>query len=181
MKMQQGSLAIGAVAVAAILIGVGLYFYAQTQTPGGLSYVPPSATSTLPAQPETVSFRVLDEGANAANVSVRKNYAAYSEESFQKIWNMANGFDGKTPPNVDFSKEYVIGVFAGQKPTGGYSIVVTSVTDTGDTRTVAITLTAPGENCMVTEALTSPYQILAVPRSSALLAHADTGISTPCN
>lgn len=170
------------VALIAIAIGAGLYLYMPTQffSNSVPSAVQPAGINTAPAQTRVVTFRVLDTGTHAAGVSVQTNYAASSEEDFAKLWKMSHGTDGKTLPEIDFSKEYVMGVFAGQKPSGGYSVAVASVTDAGNTRTVAITLTSPGEGCMVTESLTNPYQIIAVPLSDASLAHTDTEVSTPC-
>lgn len=169
------------VLIAALLVGAGLYLYLpqQPQRPGAVAYEP-TLESPAPAGPRTVAFRVIDSGTHASGVSARKNYAAYSQESFLKLWDMAHGTDNTVPPLIDFSKEYVIGVFAGEKPTGGYSIAVSSVTDEGDTRTVAITISKPGEGCMTTQAFTSPYQIVVVPRSTAILARSDSEITTPC-
>jgi hypothetical protein len=173
------------VALAAVAIGAGLYFYASPQflnTASSIEYPAPTANASNTLVPtHVVVFRVLDTGTHAAGVSERKNYAASSEEDFAKIWKMAHGTDGTTLPKIDFSKEYVIGVFAGQKSTGGNLIAVTSVTDAGNARTVAVTLTSPGTGCMVTQSLTNPYQIVAVPLSDASLAHTDTEVSPPCN
>lgn len=127
-----------------------------------------------------VSFRVVESGAQAANISVRKNYAAYTQEAFEKVWNMVHGTSGAEKPVVDFSQEYVIAVFAGKQPTGGHSIAVAAVVDALNTRTVDVTLTKPGEGCIVTQALTNPYQVVVVPLSDASLTHKDTEIEEPC-
>ena len=173
------------VLLAVVAIAAGLYFYTPGQFLDTTSNMQPAApaadASNTPVQTNTVSFRVLDTGTHATGVSDRKNYAAYAQEDFTKIWQMAHGTDGVALPKIDFSKEYVIAVFAGQKSTGGNSIAVTSVTDAGTARTVAVTLTQPGTGCTATESLTSPYQIIAVPLSTASLAHTDTEVSTPCN
>jgi hypothetical protein len=126
-----------------------------------------------------VSFRVLESGEHAARVSARKNYAAYTPEALMQIWAMAHG-KGAPPPDIDFSKEFVIAVFAGQQPTGGHSIVVAAVIDALDTRIVDVKLVKPGAGCMVTEALTTPYQIVAVPISDAPLMHKDLEEVSPC-
>ncbi len=170
--------------VAAIAIGAGLYFYVPSEVlapaPSPAATTAPVSASNTPAVAKTVKFSELDSGTHAAGVSVRKNYAAYTEEDFAKIWKMAHGTDGKAQPKVDFSKEYVIGVFAGQKATGGNSIAVASVTDAGNARTVAVTITKPGAGCMVTESLTNPYQIIVVPVTGLSLAHTDTEVAKAC-
>lgn len=182
--MSRNLIIVGGTALAAILIGSGLYFYyAATQIPDTeLSIANPTGSTVPTPEPaHSVTFRVLDSGTQAAGAPARKNYAAYSKDGFVKLWNMVHGASAASLPEIDFSKEYAIGVFAGQKPTGGYSIEVVSVTDEDAVRTVEVGLTKPGANCMVTEALTSPYQIIAVPVSAAALAHTDAEASAPCN
>lgn len=171
-------------ALAIVLIGAGLYSYTMMPTTFLASTrdsVQATSVTPVPVQAHIVTFRVLESGTHAAGVSVRKNYAAYTGDAFKKIWDLAHDSDGTPQPKVDFSKEYVIGVFAGQEPTGGYAIAVDSVTDTEEARTVAVTLTAPGSGCIVTESLTNPYQLIVVPMSDATLAHQDSEVSQPCN
>jgi len=165
-------------AVVTLALGMGFFWYlAPTAQFPIVIDLNPLGTKTTPS----MTFRVLGTGTHAAAVSTRKNYAAYSETDFAKLWGMAHGSDGTILPKVDFSKEYVIAVFTGQKSTGGHSIAVASVSDEGNVRTVAVTLTKPGEGCIVTQVLTNPYQIIAVPFSDSSLAHTDTEISPPCN
>ena len=182
--MPRNLLIVGGSALAAVLIGSGLYlYYAETGLPNTeLSMAnPASSTDTTPEPSPSVSFRVLDSGTQATNAPARKNYAAYSKDGFEKLWTMAHGSSGAPIPEIDFSTEYAIGVFAGQRPTGGYAIEVASVTDEDVVRTVNVLLTKPGTNCMVTEAFTSPYQIIVVPLSAAALAHTDAEAAAPCN
>jgi len=70
-------------------------------------------------------------------------------------------------PQVDFSRQTVIGIFAGQKNTGGYSIRIlriTARTEKGkpSSATVHYRVAAPPADGMVTQALTYPYTILRV-------------------
>ncbi len=163
-----------------MFVGASLYYLAPLPKFTELN----TASAVVDTAPEkiiqTIPFDVLDVGIHAAGVAVRKNYAAYSREGLEKIWEIAHGTDGPPLPKVDFSKEYVIGIFAGQKSTGGNSAVVTAVTEAENMRTVAVTLTKPGAGCMVTQSLTNPYQIVTVPFSDATLTHSDTEIITSC-
>lgn len=166
---------------AAILVGAGLYVYgpAELRESPVLEGTEASATGVDQVL-EDVSFTVLSEGTSAASVSERKNYAVYTEEDFARLWNMAYGSDAAALPSVDFERMYVIGVFAGEKPSGGHGIEVSRVTDAGDTRTIAVTLTAPGAGCMTTQALTSPFQFVTVPVSNANLARTEETATVPC-
>lgn len=172
--------------IAAVVIGIVFYFYTPTQSfstqPVALSPTQtPIPTPTNAPQTGTVAFRILDTGTHAAGVSERKNYVAYSQEDFAKIWTMAHGSDGTPVPTVDFSTEYVIGVFAGQKPTSANSITVSSVTDTQNARNVVVMLSKPGTGCMTSQIVANPYQIVALPLSIAPLTHTDTEVAVICN
>ena len=163
-----------------MFVGTSLYYLAPSAQ-FTESNIAPAIVDSAPAKAtQLVRFTVLDTGTHATGVAVRKNYAAYANEDFAKIWKMAHGTGGSPLPKVDFSKEYVIGIFSGQKSTGGNSIAVASVTDAGDVRTVAVTLTKPGAGCIVTQSLTNPYQIVTVPLSDATLTHSDTEVITSC-
>lgn len=166
---------------AAILVGAGLYVYGPSElreTPV-LEGSQASAIGSDQAL-EDVSFAVLAEGENASGVSERKNYAVYTEEDFVRLWTMAYGDDAPALPSVDFERMYVIGVFAGEKPSGGHDISVSRVSDAGATRTVAITHTAPGAGCMTSQALTSPFELVTVPVSDASLARTEETVTSPC-
>lgn len=168
------------ISLAAIVVGAGLYFYGPSElreTPV-LNGTEASALSADQAVP--VSFAVLAEGTNASSVSERKNFAVYTEEDFARLWAMAYGTDGGTMPSIDFDTQYVIGVFAGEKSSGGHTIEVASVTDASSIRTVSMALTRPGEGCMVSQALTSPFQLISVPVSDRELARTETEVVTVC-
>lgn len=191
--MRNNLITIGLIAAAALIIA-GLYWYQPAQvvtntattTPdgSGVSTTIITSTTTTPAAtttPQAVAFRVIATGTNAANVSARKNIAVYSQTEYQNLWNMAQGPGADARPVVNFAKEYVIGVFAGQKSTGGYAISVTSVVDTGNTRTLTVTLTRPGPSCIVTQALTSPFQLIVVPLRDVTHANKDVEVVTTCS
>ena len=71
-------------------------------------------------------------------------------------------------PAVDFTRDVVVAVAAGQRPTGGYEIAVDRVSQANGELTVEVVETAPGPNCMTTASLTQPVDVVVVP---ALTAH----------
>jgi hypothetical protein len=66
-------------------------------------------------------------------------------------------------PAVDFSKDVVVAVAAGQRPTGGHEIAVERVTNNGGELTIEVIETTPGPNCMTTASLTQPVDVVVVP------------------
>jgi hypothetical protein len=70
-------------------------------------------------------------------------------------------------PEVDFSRDLVVAVAAGQRPTGGHEIAVDRVSQHNGELTIAVVETTPGPNCMTTSSLTQPVDVVVVPRVNA--------------
>jgi protease stability complex PrcB-like protein len=70
-------------------------------------------------------------------------------------------------PDVDFSRDVVIAVAAGQRPSGGYEIAVDRVTQKDGELTAEVVETIPGPNCMTTASLTQPVDVVVVPAVAA--------------
>lgn len=154
--------------VVAIAFGAALFFYG-----------PSSFRTALGGTAPAVTFRLLKEGNDATNNTDRENYLIQNGTELNQLWSYINATPG-TAPNIDFTKEEVLAVFDGTHTTGGYRIQVSSITEANGTRTVNVTRTAPGAHCVLSSAITSPYQIVAVPKSSLPLAHADTAATQDC-
>ena len=65
-------------------------------------------------------------------------------------------------PAVDFAVETAVFLFGGQRSTGGYSVEVRGVRLEGDTLVVDGGVMGPPPGSITTQALTSPYAVLAV-------------------
>jgi hypothetical protein len=78
-------------------------------------------------------------------------------------------YTSATPELIDFTNARVLLVDMGQRNTGGYAIAVTSVDVFNDYVTANVVLTKPGTNCMVTQALTNPYQFVVIPTTKEVL------------
>lgn len=194
--MQRNTLiTIGLIVLAALVIA-SMFFYEPVQvvdntnapgtttqpgTTGGSGGVqtPGGGTGTT-TRPGLVTFRVLDTGTNASSIASRRNMTARTQAELRELWTAAKGTDS-TPPTINFSREYVIAVFAGQKSSGGHGVEVASVVDTSTARTVSVRIVKPGDGCIVTQALTNPYQIIVVPLSSAPIVYEDAQVIRTCD
>lgn len=132
---------------------------------------------TMPsARTKEVSFQEIAHGERSTVVR-RTNYIINSTSELTEVWKMIET-DGQ-PPEVDFTRNSVIAVFAGKKPTAGYDIEVAKIED-GIVRKVFLKLTSPGGSCLLAQSLTQPYQIIEVPKASLPLTHEDTNVTTSC-
>lgn len=86
---------------------------------------------------------------------------AISDFSLKEVFAALPATQDMSIPTVNWSKEVVVGVGMGSKPTGGYSVSFEKYDIdpvTGKYR-FYVTETLPGKNCMTTESITYPYQI----------------------
>ena len=81
--------------------------------------------------------------------------------ALQRLWQSG------APPHIDFKKEWVVFLFAGEKRTGGHLVHAKSVKRKGKTIIVEAQLVAPKAEGVVTQVLTSPYAVIAVPCAKA--------------
>jgi PrcB C-terminal len=67
-------------------------------------------------------------------------------------------------PGVDFSKDMVIAVAAGQRPSGGHEIAVKQISQANGELTIEVLETRPGPGCIATTSLTQPVDVVVIPR-----------------
>ena len=113
------------------------------------------------------AMRTIDKGAQS-NVDDRLTATARTEPEWTALWKKHN-FD-KPVPSVDFSKEMVVAVFMGSRPTAGFAVEITSVAERNGKLVVAYKEAAPAPGAISAQVLTAPYHIVAVPKSSAPVA-----------
>jgi len=65
-------------------------------------------------------------------------------------------------PEVDFTRDVVVAVAAGQKPSGGYEIAVERISQSNGELTIDVVETEPGPNCMTSSSLSQPVDVVAV-------------------
>ena len=117
--------------------------------------------------PETsrFSWEILSQGSMSAYRDAAP-YAllAVSEQAFKHIWSLVGGnrLPRPNPPEIDFNRQSVAAFFWGMKRSGGYSIEVLDVKLTGNILKIQLNLKRPPPGSIVTQALTSPYILIAV-------------------
>ena len=158
--------------VALVAATGGVYFLLQ----GNYSKTPLPVVTENQQSAVAVPFTSLVSGSQS-KVAARVNYIITSSTQLNELWKMVDATG--TPPKVDFNKDAVIAVFAGQQPTAGYAITVSKVTDSG-ARMVSITIRKPDSTCMVGQVLTAPYELVAIPATTLPLTHEDVSTTASC-
>ena len=67
-------------------------------------------------------------------------------------------------PAVDFSREMVVGVFVGTRPTAGYGVEIVRAIGNSSTLVVEYVETAPSRDTITAQILTAPYHLAAIPK-----------------
>ncbi|MGB7441581.1 MAG: protease complex subunit PrcB family protein [Coleofasciculaceae cyanobacterium] len=89
------------------------------------------------------------------------------KSSWDNFWSKLQGNQSETlpPPPVDFTEKMVVGVGLGTRNTGGYEIQIQEITVSNAQILVEYVERQPATNCMTTQALTQPYQLVLVDQS----------------
>ncbi|MEI6267613.1 MAG: protease complex subunit PrcB family protein [Methylococcaceae bacterium] len=120
------------------------------------------STNTVLAQgnqiPQSETFTVLAQG-NDSHIEQQQFQILRDNATLQKVWDAH--LEGISPkpaaPDVNFSKEMIIAAFSGTKNTGGYLLNITGINVYPDRVQIDLSLIKPGDNCMVSTALTQPF------------------------
>jgi hypothetical protein len=125
-------------------------------------------------QPAAVSFSLLSEGDYARGITERVNYRIRTEEELAVLWGAIHEDDTMPVPYVDFEAHDVLAVFQGERPSAGYDISVVSVEYTSEgTLKVTVLHEEPGNTCMTSSVITSPFELVVVPKSDAKISRED--------
>lgn len=130
--------------------------------------------------PRDVPYEVVASGQQAIGVRNASYLLLRDREEFSRAWAQAHAsqLTPPAPPVVDPSRETLVAVFMGERPSGGYAVSVRGVAIEQGDLVVELSFSSPAPGSMTTMALTSPWLILRVPRSgvpAVWFRDADTG------
>jgi hypothetical protein len=67
-------------------------------------------------------------------------------------------------PAVDFSKDMVVAIFLGSRPSAGYSVEITGVKEVNGAVVVQYHETAPRADAVTAQVITDPFHIAVIPK-----------------
>jgi len=112
-----------------------------------------------------VSFSTIDKGFRSG-VREPLEVVIRGEQEWAALWSRhASGRrPAPSPPLIDFSAEMVVGLFLGQKSTGGYSVEITRAELDGANLKVFYRDGSPPPGAIVPQVLTQPYHLIRLLR-----------------
>lgn len=140
----------------------------------------PSPTPSLPqqvvrqpSQGNGVKFTILKVGANPLQQGFQPQPQAFvfrNQPAWTKFWQ-----NNPVPaPSVNFTREMVIAVTTGSRPTGGYSVQIDRIERSSPSPqnkgwVIHYTETTPAQNCVVIQQATTPTAFVLTQNSNALV------------
>jgi hypothetical protein len=106
------------------------------------------------------TMRIIERGSTSWVDSPRQAVARTPDE-WARLYK-AHAPD-KQPPAVDFSKEMVLAVFLGSRPTAGYGVEIVGTKEANGALTVQYRQTRPPPGAITAQVITMPYVMVAVP------------------
>lgn len=116
------------------------------------------------------AYTVLDQN-NISGYTVAGNRVIRDAATWAEVWAIhTNRFiPSPAPPVVDFSKNMVVGVFIGTRPSGCYATDIVNVDRSGGRLNILRSDTVPGPASVCTTAVTTPVEFIMLERSDAPL------------
>lgn len=108
-------------------------------------------------------LRALDKG-TLSEVAAERRVVVRESVEWTATWRQHA--PSRAEPAVDFSREMVVGVFLGQRPTAGYSVEVAGYREAGNDVVVLYREGQPARDAITAQILTSPFHLVAIPRHS---------------
>ena len=93
-----------------------------------------------------------------------RQIVARTQAEWDTLWRQHS--PDRSQPRVDFSREMVVGVFLGSRPTAGFNIAIVGAETEPGGLVVRFQETRPSTGGVVAQVITSPYHLAAVPRQS---------------
>ena len=106
-------------------------------------------------------FRTVGKGPTSA-IDEPRQVTVRSAAAWVALWK-ENGANAPLPA-LDFSREMVVGVFSGTRPTAGYGVEMISAVGDGGALIVEYVETRPSPDSITAQILTAPYHLAAMPK-----------------
>jgi hypothetical protein len=107
-----------------------------------------------------VPFVSIGEG-TASGIADPREVVVRSEQEWKTLWRQHA--PSGPPPAVDFRKEIVVGVFAGQRPTEGYRVEIVRVERESEGFSVVYRVEGPAPDALAAQVLTQPFKLVRLP------------------
>lgn len=106
------------------------------------------------------AIRSLARG-DQSNIDDTRQAVARTEAEFTALWRQHA--PDRPAPTVNFSREMVVGVFLGSRPTAGFAVTIVGTREQNGALVVQYRETRPARGLVTAQVITSAYHIAALP------------------
>lgn len=139
-----------------------------------------SGSSGSNAAPHALEFTLVHNSANSGFTRLEELVIQDADEFTRRWRGVLQGSPDAEKPVVDFARTTVVFVALGSRNTGGYSVHIDSVTAQSAGATVHYTVTTPRARCMSIQVLTSPIEVIMLPRVEGVVKFRKRDVSGGC-
>ncbi|MGI8766103.1 MAG: protease complex subunit PrcB family protein, partial [Gemmatimonadaceae bacterium] len=145
--------------------------------PAPTSSFPPDAANVTSAQQSFT--RMLS--APTSGFAEGQELVLRNETELSAAWKTVHaGVPGNPAPSIDLARNMVVLLALGQRSTGGHTVRFDSLTREGTGAVVHYTVTSPGPGCMTTQMITSPIDVVSVPRVDGAIRFQKSEVTERC-
>ena len=119
-----------------------------------------SAGQSSPRTPAPVGIRTVEKGDMSFADSLLQ-VVARTDTEWAAVWGQ-HAANRPVPP-IDFSREMVVGIFLGSRPTAGHRVEIVATRVEQAALVVEYRETRPGRGDVTAQVVTSPYHLVALP------------------
>ena len=113
------------------------------------------------AQTPPPAFTTIAKG-DVSGQQTAKQVTVRTAAEWKALWN--DHAPTAKMPEIDFSKEMVVGIFLGTKSSAGHEVTIVGVRMQDKDLVVEYVQKQPGRGTMAAQILTEPYHLVAVPK-----------------
>ena len=119
------------------------------------------ALATVSAQVPAPGFTNIAKG-DASGQQIGRQVTVRTAAEWKALWKEHAPTDKM--PEVDFTRNMVVGIFLGSKPSAGHEVEIVGVRTQDKDLIVEYVQKQPARGTMAAQILTEPYHLVAVPR-----------------
>lgn len=112
---------------------------------------------------EAPNTRTIEKG-DQSNIDAAKQVLVRTDAEWTTLWQQHTPDHPR--PAVDFSKEMVVGVFMGSRPSAGFSTTILGATAGNGVLIVRYAERVPAPGRISAQILTFPYHLVAIPKAA---------------
>ena len=116
---------------------------------------------------ENITFNSIKKSSNSGFEELTTKVIS-SQIEFEQIWKQTWSRISDAPqiPAIDFSQKQIVLIALGAKNNGGFGLEIENITQTKNEISVNYLETKPGTNCLSTQAIVFPFELIEIEKTA---------------